>query len=62
MHIRCMRQIFFILLAIGLATAFFVEPDTIGMQVTAGCVRMYNEDVEELYNIVPKGTKVVIVD
>ncbi len=39
-----------------------VEPETIGQQVTAGCVRMINEQVEELYNIVPMGTKVKIVD
>ena len=38
------------------------EPDKIGMQVTAGCVRMRNEDVEELYSLVPVNTKVTIVD
>lgn len=38
------------------------EPGTIGMQVTAGCIRMANSDVEELYTIVPEGTEVVIVD
>jgi lipoprotein-anchoring transpeptidase ErfK/SrfK len=39
-----------------------VSPDKIGQQVTAGCVRMRNEDVEELYKIVPRGTAVTIVD
>ena len=39
-----------------------IEPDAIGQQVTAGCVRMRNEEVEELYSIVPTGTSVVIVD
>ena len=39
-----------------------VEPDSIGKQVTAGCVRMLNEEVEELYNLIPVGTEVVIVD
>ncbi|MCR4337833.1 MAG: L,D-transpeptidase family protein [Candidatus Omnitrophica bacterium] len=39
-----------------------VEPDAIGQQVTAGCVRMRNEEAEELYSIVPEGTKVTIVD
>jgi lipoprotein-anchoring transpeptidase ErfK/SrfK len=39
-----------------------VEPDKIGQQVTAGCVRMRNEEVEELYSILPMGTKVTIVD
>lgn len=39
-----------------------VEPDNIGKQVTAGCVRMRNSEVEELYSIIPMGTKVVVVD
>lgn len=38
------------------------EPQSIGKQVTSGCVRMKNSDVEELYEIVPEGTEVVIVD
>jgi L,D-transpeptidase ErfK/SrfK len=33
----------------------------IGMQITHGCVRMYPEDVEELYDMVPVGTSVYIV-
>lgn len=39
-----------------------IDPDAIGQQVTAGCVRMTNTDVEELYDIVPLGTDVTIVD
>ncbi len=39
-----------------------VDPETLGQQVTAGCVRMLNADVEELYSIVPQGIKVTIVD
>ena len=39
-----------------------VDPESIGQQVTAGCVRMRNEEVEELYTLVPAGTQVVIVD
>ena len=39
-----------------------IEPETIGKQTTAGCVRMVNQDAEELYTIVPIGTPVVIVD
>ena len=39
-----------------------VDPDKIGQQVTAGCVRMRNEEVEELYKIVPRRTEVTIVD
>lgn len=38
------------------------EPDNLGKQITMGCIRMRNKDVEELYDIVPIGTKVVIVD
>ncbi|MEZ5567498.1 MAG: L,D-transpeptidase family protein [Halioglobus sp.] len=34
----------------------------IGMSVTAGCVRMYPEDVEYLYERVPVGTQVEIVE
>lgn len=39
-----------------------IDPETIGRQVTAGCVRMRNEDVEELYILLPMGTEVVVVD
>ncbi len=39
-----------------------VDPTTIGKQVTAGCIRMTNSDVEELFDIVPVGTEVTIVD
>lgn len=38
------------------------EPDKIGQQVTAGCVRMRNEEVEELYTLVPLGTEVTVQD
>jgi LysM repeat protein len=38
------------------------EPQSLGKQVTQGCVRMFNADVEELYTIVPVGTEVTIVD
>lgn len=39
-----------------------IEPETLGKQVTAGCVRMKNEEVEELYRIVAPGTPVTITD
>ncbi len=39
-----------------------IEPQNLGKQVTQGCVRMANSDVEELYTIVPVGTEVTIVD
>jgi len=38
------------------------EPETIGRQITRGCVRMNNSDVEELFDILPVGTEVVITD
>lgn len=38
------------------------EPDKIGQQVTAGCVRMRNEEVEQLYTFIPLGTEVVVQD
>jgi LysM repeat protein len=37
-------------------------PDSIGQQVTAGCVRLLNKDVEELYDIVSVGTVVTIIE
>ena len=39
-----------------------IEPEKLGQQVTAGCVRMKNEEVEELYSLVPPGTEVTIQD
>lgn len=38
------------------------DPLSIGKQVTSGCVRMLNSEVEELYTLVPVGTEVTIVD
>ena len=38
------------------------EPDSIGKQTSAGCVRLLNSDVEELYTILPKGTVVAIIE
>jgi L,D-transpeptidase ErfK/SrfK len=38
------------------------DPRSLGTQVTAGCVRMANQDVEELYSIVPVGVEVTILD
>lgn len=37
------------------------EPWTIGHNVSAGCIRMTNEDVVDLYNRTPMGTKVVVL-
>jgi LysM repeat protein len=38
------------------------NPWTINTAATAGCVRMYNEDVEEIYPLTPIGTPVIIYD
>lgn len=39
-----------------------IDPGSLGKQVTAGCVRMKNEEVEELYSLIPPGTEVTITD
>ena len=36
------------------------ERDSIGHQSSDGCVRMFNEDVEELFDLIPRNTKVTI--
>jgi lipoprotein-anchoring transpeptidase ErfK/SrfK len=38
------------------------EPDSIGKQSSAGCVRLLNEDVAELFALLPNGTPVNIHD
>ncbi|MEO9339529.1 L,D-transpeptidase [Mesorhizobium sp. SB112] len=37
------------------------QPQTIGGAVSSGCIRMRNEDVIELYERIPVGTKVVVM-
>ena len=37
------------------------EPDTIGKNVSSGCIRMLNEDVVDLYGRVKVGTLVIII-
>ncbi|MEA3560765.1 MAG: L,D-transpeptidase family protein [Candidatus Omnitrophota bacterium] len=39
-----------------------IDPGSMGKDVTKGCVRMLNQDIEELYAIVPLGTKVTIIE
>lgn len=39
-----------------------VEPTSIGRRVSSGCVRMYPEDIQELFSMVPVGTPVHIVN
>ncbi len=36
------------------------EPHTIGQNVSSGCIRMMNDDVVDLYNRVPVGTRVIV--
>ncbi|WP_051331034.1 L,D-transpeptidase [Aneurinibacillus terranovensis] len=36
------------------------DPTSIGKAVSKGCIRLYNNDVEELFSLVPLGTKVTI--
>ncbi|OGX06708.1 MAG: hypothetical protein A2Z88_09525 [Omnitrophica WOR_2 bacterium GWA2_47_8] len=39
-----------------------IHPDQIGQAVSMGCVRMFNQDAEELYDLIPEGTEVSVVD
>ena len=36
------------------------DPDGVGGEVSLGCIRMRNEDVNELYELLPQDAKVVI--
>ncbi len=38
------------------------EPDGIGMRASRGCIRMFPEDVESVFDNVPVGTRVNIID
>ena len=37
------------------------EPETIGQAVSSGCIRLFNQDIIDLYNRVPVGTRVTVV-
>jgi lipoprotein-anchoring transpeptidase ErfK/SrfK len=37
------------------------NPSSIGRFVTAGCIRMYEKDVQSLYKKIPVGTKIKVV-
>ena len=37
------------------------QPSTIGQYVSSGCIRLLNEDIEDLYNRVQVGTRVVVL-
>jgi lipoprotein-anchoring transpeptidase ErfK/SrfK len=38
-----------------------IEPWSIGLNVSSGCIRMLNENVTELYDMVEVGTKVIVL-
>ncbi len=38
------------------------EPWSIGKRVSSGCIRLFNQDIIDLYKRVPKGSKVVVLD
>ncbi|SCY81893.1 L,D-transpeptidase family protein [Alkaliphilus peptidifermentans] len=38
------------------------KPDSIGYDASAGCIRMHNKDVEDLYQYVKHGTPVAIIN
>ena len=38
-----------------------IEPWSIGLNVSSGCIRMLNENVTELYDLVDVGTKVIVM-
>jgi len=38
------------------------SPASIGRRASHGCIRLYPEDIESLFNAVPKGTQVTIAD
>jgi hypothetical protein len=37
------------------------EPDTIGAKVSSGCIRLFNQDIIDLYNRVPVGAPVIVL-
>jgi lipoprotein-anchoring transpeptidase ErfK/SrfK len=37
------------------------EPETIGQAVSSGCIRLFNQDIIDLYDRVPVGTHVTVV-
>jgi lipoprotein-anchoring transpeptidase ErfK/SrfK len=38
-----------------------IEPNSIGLNVSSGCIRLLNENVTELYGLATIGTKVVVI-
>jgi L,D-transpeptidase ErfK/SrfK len=38
------------------------KPPAVGMRASAGCIRLYPEDIEQLFDLVPDGTQVTVVN
>jgi lipoprotein-anchoring transpeptidase ErfK/SrfK len=38
-----------------------IEPETIGTKVSSGCIRLFNHDIIDLYNRVPVGAPVIVL-
>lgn len=38
------------------------KPPAVGMRASAGCIRLYPEDIARIYDLVPDGTKVTVVN
>lgn len=38
-----------------------IEPETIGTAVSSGCIRLFNQDIIDLYDRVPIGTQVTVI-
>ena len=51
---------------LGIAGGYFIhgtsKPFGIGMSVTHGCLRLYPEDMTALFKVVPRGTKVRVIN
>jgi len=37
------------------------DPSSIGRSMSSGCIRLLNQDIIDLYNRVPIGTRVVVL-
>jgi lipoprotein-anchoring transpeptidase ErfK/SrfK len=38
------------------------QPETVGTMASAGCIRMYDKDIEELFRLLPRRAKVEVRD
>jgi len=38
------------------------KPPAVGMRASAGCIRLYPEDIAQIYELVPDGTRVTVVN